>query len=411
MLRVRSILSGRPVAELAFAEGQRLRADEIYLIRQGSGELIGHWPPEASISAQEHRVSGILAAINEIATEAFEAERATLRRIDLGSSLVYLRASPATLLVAKCSGVAPPSVESIIDAHFLATIERLRTLLNGSIEGPASQRAVKNLLEGFAVGLEGALAELQAKLVGRRKVASPSMVVVGSIALALASWAAWAAYTGYETGKVRASAEAALAQDSALRGYPVRAAVAPRGRAVALTGLVPTPEAGRSALNRLREALPAARVTDATNSLPGGLTEAQADIKTLQSALTQLTAESTRSNTALQQRLDDAADAARALGHRRLARRPQSARHPGRARQRRYAGSPRQAAGCADAGGDGAALRHRGGARRDRPRRGTDCARTARAVGARACDLLHQGYRLPRAADGRRHARRARAAS
>ncbi len=189
MLRIRSILSGRPVAELAFAEGQRLRADEIYLIRQGSGELIGHWPPEAGISAQDHRVSGILAAINEIATEALEADQAALRRIDLGSSLVYLRASPAHLLVAKCSGVAPPSVEHIIDAHFLATVERLRTLLNGGIEGPASQRAVKNLLAGFAVGLEGALAELQAKLVGRRKAASPAAVVVGSIALALAAWA------------------------------------------------------------------------------------------------------------------------------------------------------------------------------------------------------------------------------
>ncbi len=95
-----------------------------------------------------------------------------------------------------------------------------------------------------------------------------------------------------------------MAQESELHGYPVHAAVAPRGRAVALTGLVPTPEAGTRAFARLRAALPAAAVTNETNSLPGGLPEAQADIKALQAALSQLTAESARSNAALRQGLD-----------------------------------------------------------------------------------------------------------
>ena len=299
MLRVRSLLSGRPVAELAFAEGQRLKAEEIYLIRQGSGELIGHWPPEAAVSAQDHRVSGILAAINEVATEAFDGDKAALRRIDLGSTLVYLRASPAHLLAAKCSGVAPPSVEQVIDEHFLATIERLRTLLNGGMNGPVAARAIKNLLAGFAISLEGVLAELQAKLMGRRKVVSPAGVVVWSIALALAAWAGWAGYTTYTTAKVRAAAEAALAKESDIVGYPVHPAVAPRGHRVALTGLVPTPEAGQRALARLRQALPAATIVDATAALPGGLKEARADIESLRSALGKLGEDSLRSADAL----------------------------------------------------------------------------------------------------------------
>ena len=301
MLRVRSLLSGRPVAELAFAEGQRLKAEEIYLIRQGSGELVGHWPPEAAVSAQDHRVSGILAAINEVATEAFDGDTAALRRIDLGSTLVYLRASPAYLLAAKCSGVAPPSVEQVIDEHFLATIERLRTLLNGGMNGPVAARAIKNLLAGFAVSLEGVLAEIQAKLVGRRKVVSPAGVVVWSIGLALAAWAGWAGYTAYTTAKVRAAAETALAKESDVVGYPVHPAVAPRGHQIALTGLVPNPEAGQRALARLRQALPAATIIDATTALPGGLKEARADIENLRSALDKLGADGARSDTALRE--------------------------------------------------------------------------------------------------------------
>lgn len=285
MLRVRSLLSGRPVAELAFAEGQRLRAEEIYLIRQGSGELIGHWPPEAAVTAHDERVSGILAAINEVATEAFDGDAAALRRIDLGSALVYLRASPQHLLAAKCSGVAPASVEQAIDEQFLLTIERLRSVHNGSAEGPAAQRAMKNLLAGFAVSLEGVLAELQAKLLGRRTVMSPAGLLVWSIGLALAAWGTWAGYTAYETARVQGIAAAALAKEGALAGFPVHAAVGARGRTVALTGLVPTPASGQRALELLREALPTATILDRTAALPGGLEEARADIAALRSAL------------------------------------------------------------------------------------------------------------------------------
>lgn len=153
MLRIRSVLTGRPVAELAFAEGQRLTIDEIFLIRRGSGALIGHWPVGAGASAHDRQVSGILTAINEVATEAFEADQAALRRIDLGSSVVYLRASPTSLLAARGRGVAPAALEQFIDGEFLNTIERLRTLLNGGSE--VSDRAINALLADLATKLEG----------------------------------------------------------------------------------------------------------------------------------------------------------------------------------------------------------------------------------------------------------------
>jgi outer membrane protein OmpA-like peptidoglycan-associated protein len=303
MLRLRSVLTGRPMAELAFVEGQRLRVDELYLIRRGLGQSIGHWPASNGPTIQDQRVSGILTAINEVANEAFDADKAALRRIDLGTSLIYLRASPTHLVAAKCRGVAPTSVEKIIDAQFLSTIERLRALVNGGTDLSVPNRAVNMLLAELAANLDGAIAEQHAKLSHRRTFVSPALVLVWGIGLALAAWLAWGAYAGYQTARVRGIAADVLAKETALAGYPVRAVVERRGRDVALSGLVPTAQAGESALQNLRAALPGSEVADRTTALPTGLDAARADIAALQAELARARTESADADRALQERV------------------------------------------------------------------------------------------------------------
>jgi outer membrane protein OmpA-like peptidoglycan-associated protein len=302
MLRVRSLLTRRPVAELAFAEGQRLRVQEIYLIRRGTGALVGHWPPSNGTAAHDERVSGILTAINEVATEAFAADQSALRRIDLGSSLIFLRASPTHLLAAKCSGVAPAAVEQTIDDLFVATIERLRAAFDGGTDARVTDRAVNRLLAEHATSLDDGMAE-KAKLARRRGGISPAAVVFWTLGLTLVAWAGWSAFVGYQTGKVRAIAEGILAKESALAGYPVRVAVTRRGRDVALAGLVPTDDAGQTALRRLRAALPASQVVDLTTALPSGLDQARADIAALQADLSRARSETARADAALSERV------------------------------------------------------------------------------------------------------------
>jgi outer membrane protein OmpA-like peptidoglycan-associated protein len=290
MLRVRSLLTGRPVAELAFAEGQRLKIDEIFLIRRGSGVLMGHWPVGAGASEHDRRVSGVLTAINEVATEAFEAEQSALRRIDLGNSVVLLRASPTYLLAAKCRGMAPASVEHIIDQHFVDAIERLRTLLNGASE--VTERAVNALLADLAAKLDQAMAEQHVKFAGRRSGLSPAAVLVWSGGLLLAGWGAWSAYSSYATGQTRGIAERVTAAQSELNGYPVHVGVERRGAEVSLLGLVPTVDVAREAVRRLKTALPLSQITDRTTALPRG------DIEALQAQVGQLSSEAARSDAA-----------------------------------------------------------------------------------------------------------------
>jgi outer membrane protein OmpA-like peptidoglycan-associated protein len=291
MLRVRSLLTGRPVAELAMAYAPPPKVEEIYLVRRGSGELVGRWP--AAGNPRDHTRSGVLAAINEIATDAFIAEEASLRRLDLGSSLVYMRASPAHLLFVRCAGAAPRALEQTIDSHFMATIEKLRPLIGGqSADASTKTAAVNGLLTQLATGLDG---DFAARRPSRRGGLSPAALLFWALILLLLCWGGWRAYSAFQTARVRNIAERVIADDGALRGFPVHVGVDDNGASVALLGLVPKPADALDVTRRLREALPASRVIDRTAALPGGLAEARAQIGALSAQVTELAAAGTRS--------------------------------------------------------------------------------------------------------------------
>ncbi|MFX5634210.1 hypothetical protein ABTE18_20305, partial [Acinetobacter baumannii] len=86
-----SRLAGRSAAEVAIAESQRLKVDDVFLIRRATGELIARFPEGASGSNHDHVLGGVLTAINEFTSEAFKGAGSALRQIDLGDSRVYLR--------------------------------------------------------------------------------------------------------------------------------------------------------------------------------------------------------------------------------------------------------------------------------------------------------------------------------
>jgi outer membrane protein OmpA-like peptidoglycan-associated protein len=291
MLRLRSLLTGRPVAELAMATGPAPKVEEIYLVRRGSGELVGRWP--AAGNPRDHTRSGVLAAINEVATDAFVAEEASLRRLDLGAALVYMRASPAHLLFVRCSGAAPTALEQTIDAHFMATIEKLRPLIAGQpADASTKTAAVNGLLTQLASDLNAAFAARRAI---KRGGLSPAALLFWALLLLLLGWGGWTAFAAFQTARVRTIAERVIADDGALRGFPVEVGVEDNGGKVALLGLVPKPADALDATRRLREALPASQVTDQTAALPGGLAEARAQIAALSDQVAALSAAGTRS--------------------------------------------------------------------------------------------------------------------
>jgi outer membrane protein OmpA-like peptidoglycan-associated protein len=293
-LRLRSLLTGRSPAELALAEAQRLEVVELLLIRRGSGELVASWDRErdgplpmadggaaahvaptvgAAVpagraerrrdnGAREALVGGLLSAITSFAETAFESDPASLRRLDRENDAIYLRATPAFILAARCSGTAPAPIEQLVDNELLATLDRHGAVLTHPGARPAAGSAfpVDAVLPDLAGRLERGITERQATYASARGSFVPLLTVAALILLPLLGWIAWQAYGTWENNRVRTAARAVVTATSELRGYPVHVSVDRRGRQVHVTGLAPTEDFRRRLQEQITAVVPQADV-------------------------------------------------------------------------------------------------------------------------------------------------------
>lgn len=268
MLRVRSVMTGRSVAELALADTQKLDVEELYFIRRGSGELVAHWPESSNPSGgRDHLISGTLTAINEFATEAFKAEGSALRQIDLGDRQVYLRASPAYLLAAKCKGLASPSVEQVVDDEFLAAIEAHGKALDSQGSNGGQAATPKELLPGLMQRLVARVAEKQG---AHRRGPRPVTILAWLIGLPLLAWIGWSLYSGFMNERVRQIAVATIAERPEMKSYPTHIDARAHGTELTLLGLAPTLAIRDGIVSNLRAKLPETRIEDQLTVVPGG---------------------------------------------------------------------------------------------------------------------------------------------
>lgn len=270
MLRLRSLASGKSVAEMAIAESQRLVVEELYLIRRGTGELMGRWPEaEAGAGNRDHVMSGVLTAINEFSTEALKDDGSALRQIDLGERQLYLRVSPSFLLAAKCSGSAPLPVETVLDESFLEAMEELQKLPLDTASASGSKSTA--VLAGLSQSLEQRLDEKTGELAETVASVSPIKLLAWIIGVPFIAWLGWTVYSDYRTERARSIAASTLASDTAINGYPISFDVSTRGAAVIVSGLAPAIDVKNGLIQKLREALPGSIVTERISVLPNDL--------------------------------------------------------------------------------------------------------------------------------------------
>jgi outer membrane protein OmpA-like peptidoglycan-associated protein len=296
MLRLRSQMTGRSVAELALAETQQLEVVELFLIRRGSGELIQHWPegPQGAggLSNSNIHLSGVLTAINDFAGQALKDDGGNLRSFSLDDFQMYLRGSQAYLLAAKCRGAAPAGVEATLDDEFLRLIDRNRVAL-----ATADETVPPPLLDPLAQSLEARLEEQQQAMAAEAGLGfNPLKAIAIAAAVPLLLFIGWTLYTNYETTRVRDIATATIADMSQLAGYPTQVDVAPRGREVTLTGLVPTATAKADIIGRLRSKLPSSTVVDRLAALPNQLADFEPQVSRVRRDLAGIEGEAFRSS-------------------------------------------------------------------------------------------------------------------
>ncbi len=263
MLRMRSLSTGRPVSELLIADSQSIELDQLFLIRRGAGELVARWPANSTGHNQDQVMSGVLTAINDFASEAMKDEGSSLREIDLGDRQVYLRASPTYLLAAKCSGSGTVAVERVLDDAFLSAIDQIHALNDNEEldKGPETRAKMLALLAG---DLQEDLAEVQdavpAPSESERVGSSPLSILTWVIGLPLGLWMCWMVYENYWRARVSDVANQIVISSSELKGYPTDLKVAPLGREVTVSGLVPSRYTKSSLVERLQMALPGTKV-------------------------------------------------------------------------------------------------------------------------------------------------------
>ena len=236
-LRFRSMITGRPLSELALAEAQRPELRRLLLLERGSGRLVAAWHADDETDDQSELVSGLIAAITEFASSVYGSRSGELRTLDLGQARVFLRGAPVYLVAAECAGALRPEHEREVDDAFLSLVSRIDHAPDDAT--PALAHMAETLF--------------QQRLPAEKKSSLP-LVLVGAALLALLAW--WASgpiLRGLHERRIDAAFAQALTAHPELDAFPLRVTVDHAARTVTLAGLVSS-DAAAGAVEKALEA-------------------------------------------------------------------------------------------------------------------------------------------------------------
>ena len=224
-LRLKSLTSGRPMAEIALSQAMGANFQRILLFERGSGILLANWSANAGRADNPELISGMIAAISEFAASVLSSQHGELRTLDLGASQVFLRASSQIVLAAETAGDLSRNDQHALDAAFLDLVDRHD---RGETIGPADLAALgEHFDEPGAVDARA----------GKSKVGIAAAVLSLLVGLALIipilHWQREAA--------IARALERVRAANPALRAYPLHYEVDNSAGKVLLQGLAGSP--------------------------------------------------------------------------------------------------------------------------------------------------------------------------
>jgi hypothetical protein len=266
-LRLRSLISGVPYRTLRLAYQFGARLEAVLIVQRGGGAVLDEW--EAPSRQNEHKkhgsnmIAGMLAAVNEFASEALASEGGALRTLDLGGSHVHLRATPAFIAAVKCSGRNSRSLDKYMDTV-------LREVVASSLRSQSAHSLPPSAGETYA-GLAGKLAgQLETQLLDPPVLLGPGgrrRPIAAYIFFGLLAFLGIAALGNTVAGRVKAEQTKQrvmdiVAADKAVIPSQIQATVLDSGRTVALSGVVPSRQAAGNLTQSVRDALGDVAVTE-----------------------------------------------------------------------------------------------------------------------------------------------------
>lgn len=298
LLRLRSITTGRSMAELALAATQKPAVTDAFLIKRGSGELVQRWPTSVVQSNTDIHLSGVLSAINDFAAQAFKNDGGGVRSFEMDNAEVFLRASPIYLLAVKVKGPELPGSETLMDEAFLTTMERHRSTLAAPPSGAADARTSGAVLETLAHELDAKLGERHGRYANAGGGTKPLAMIAAALAVPLIALTGWWLYGEIETARARSAANQVVNSAASLKLYRPDVDVERWGRTITVTALAPNEAVKSEVMDRLRQALPGTQIEDRISVIPNVLREVEPQIATVRRDVNTLEGEITRATMA-----------------------------------------------------------------------------------------------------------------
>ena len=207
------------------------------------------------------------------AEDAFEADRESLRTLDLDDHRIYVRGAPAHLLAVKCKGSAPVAVDRLFDDELIRVlgdhqaIEQQMRDATGEAQRGVRAGAYDRLLGELAYRIEEGVAS-RTKDASSRSSFRTLRIILWLVGLPLLALLAWQTYVSWVTRDLQTRANGVIAGISPLSGYPVKAHVERGARRMWVSGLVPDDAARHMVLAGLEKLAPTVEITHAIGVIP-----------------------------------------------------------------------------------------------------------------------------------------------
>lgn len=203
-LKLKSLVSGKPVGELLLADLQKTEIEHIYLIDRSSGGLTFCWPGIDEADAPEENVADeIIGAVIRLCDHASDDVENSLRSIDLNDRHLVLRASPTQIVVIEVSGPLSAARSSEISDACLSLLEFVSNLTGDRADVPVD----KDALSVFARRLAKTSAAARG---GEVRRGNPAAFILGTLAVALVAFVGARAYDGYRIGAAAQAVETTI---------------------------------------------------------------------------------------------------------------------------------------------------------------------------------------------------------
>lgn len=257
--RVKSLLTGRPLAEIILSEAAGFRLERVLLIERTTGALLATWPvreDEGRKGGQTALMGGLLSAIVSFSREAFEGGGHDLRALDLGDRVVMVRSSARRIVAAVGRGAVDDQLQARADSAFLSFLET-----SADVEDEATSHP---LLVSLALSLVA-----QPAPAGGKRAPVALLIVTALLVAALGYWG----LRVYEARRVEQRLDAALAAlgERIGAGGGAVALVRDAGtRTVKAVGVLPSEAARRDLNDAIARELPGHRLEAQVLTATGG---------------------------------------------------------------------------------------------------------------------------------------------